>query len=54
MNANSDRSQLKMSCREATTAMIDGLSIESSKKNIFLGITIDYELKSDEHSNYLC
>ena len=29
-----------MSCAEATTAMIDGLPIDSSKKEVILGITI--------------
>ena len=31
MKANSDKSHLIMSCAEATTAVIDGLPIDSSK-----------------------
>ena len=31
MKASSDKSHLIMSCAEATTAVIDGLSIDSSK-----------------------
>ena len=54
MKANSDKSHLIMSCTEATTAMIDGLPIDSSKTEVFLGIKIDHELKSDGHVNYLC
>ena len=34
--------------------MIDGLSIDSSKTEVLLGITIDHELKFDDHVNYLC
>ena len=52
--ANSDRSHLIMSCAEATTAMIDGLPIDSSKTEVLLGITIDHELKFDDHVNRLC
>ena len=53
MKANSDKSNLKMSCAEATTAMIDGLPIDSSK-TVLLGITIDHELKFENHVNNLC
>ena len=53
MKANSDKSNFIMSC-EATTAMIDGLPIDSSKTVVLLGITIDHELKFDKHVNYLC
>ena len=42
-----------MSCAEATTAMIDGLPIDSSK-TVLLGITIDHELQFDDHVNHLC
>ena len=45
MKANSDKSHLIMSCTEAPTAMIDGLSINSSKTEVLLEITIDHELK---------
>ena len=43
-----------MSCTEATTATTDGLSIDSSKTEVLLGITIDHDLKFDGHVNYLC
>ena len=39
MKANSDKSHLIMSCAEATTAVIDGLPIDSSKTEVLLGIT---------------
>ena len=48
-----DNSHLIMSCAEATTAMIDGLPIDSNKQ-VLLGITIDHELKFDNHVNNLC
>ena len=54
MKANGDKSHLIISCIEATTAVIDGLPIDSSKTEILQGITIDHELKFDEHVNYLC
>ena len=54
MKANSDKSHLIMSCTEATTAVIDDLPIDSSKTKVLLGITIDHELKFDDHVNYLC
>ena len=54
MKANSDKSHLIMSCAEATTAVIDGLPIDCSKTEVLLGITIDYELKFDDHVNLLC
>ena len=34
--------------------MIDGLPISSSKTEVLLGITIDHELKFDDHVNHLC
>ena len=34
--------------------MIDGLPISSSKAEVLLGITIDHELKFDDHVNRLC
>ena len=43
-----------MSYAEATTGMIDGLSIVLSKTDVFLGITIDHKLKFDDRANYLC
>ena len=54
MKTNSDKSNLIISCTEATTAMIDGFPIDSSKAEVLLGITIDHELKFDDHVNYLC
>ena len=53
VKANSDKSHFIMSCTEATAAMIDNLHIDSSKSEVLLGITIDYELKFDDHVNYL-
>ena len=43
-----------MSCTETTIAVIHGLLIHSSKTEVLLGITIDHELKFDDHVNYLC
>ena len=54
MKANIDKTHLIMSCAEATTAMIDGLPIDSSKTEVLLGIAIDHELKFDDHVNRLC
>ena len=54
MKANSDKSHLIMSCAEEVTAEIDGSPIDSSKTEVLLGITIDHELKFDDHVNYLC
>ena len=53
MKANSDKIHLIMNCKEPTTTMIDGLSIDSNKSEVLLGINIDQELKFDEHINYL-
>ena len=53
MKANSDKSHHIMSCIEASTAVIDGLPIDSSKTEVFLGKTIDHELKFDDYVNYL-
>ena len=52
MKTNSGKSHFIMSCTEAATAMTDGLPIDSSKIEILLGITIDHELRSDDHVNY--
>ena len=54
IKANSDKSHLTISCAEATTSVIDGLPIDSSKTEVLLRITIDYELKFDDHANCLC
>ena len=43
-----------MSCAEATTAMTDGFSSDSSKIEVLLGIAIDHEFKFDENINYVC
>ena len=53
MKENSDKSHLIISCAEATIAVIDGLPIDSSKTEVLLGITIDHELKFDNHVNNL-
>ena len=53
-NIISDKSHLIMSCTEATNEMIYGLSIDSSKTEVLLGITIYHELKFDDHVNRLC
>ena len=54
MKANSDKSHILLSCSEPSTALIDGSSTKSSTKEILLGITIDRDLKFDEHVNNLC
>ena len=53
VKANSGKSYVVMSWKEATTAMIDGLSIESSN-DVCQGISIDHELKFDGHAKYIC
>ena len=54
MKTNSDKSNLIMSFTEATNAIIDGYPIDSNKTEVLLGITINHELKFDDHVNYLC
>ena len=54
IKANSDKSQILLSCSEPSTTLIDDSSIESNTKEILLGITIDSDLKFDEHINNLC
>ena len=54
MKANSDKSHLLMSCSGVSNPLIDGFSIDSSIKEVLLGITIDKELKFDDHVNNLC
>ena len=51
MKSNSDKCHILLSCSEPSTALIDGSSTESSTQNILLGITIDRDLKFDEHVN---
>ena len=54
MKASSHKSHLITSCAEVTTGMIDGLPIDSNKTKVFLGITVDHELRLDDHVNHLC
>ena len=54
MTANNDKSHLLMSCKEPSRARIEGSCIKSSQKQLLLGVTIDNELKFDDHINYLC
>ena len=53
MKANSDKSNLIMSCGEAITAMTNGVPIDFSKTEVLLGKTTDHELKFDNHVNNL-
>ena len=43
-----------MSCNEPSTLVIDGSSIETNTKKVLLGITINKDLKFDDHINSLC
>ena len=54
MKAKSDKSHLLLSCNEPSTLVIDGSSIETNTKEVLLGITIDKDLKFDDHVNSLC
>ena len=54
MKENSDKSYLIMSSTEAITAMVDGLLIDSNKTEVLQEMTIDHELKFDDHVNYIC
>ena len=54
MKANSDKSHLLLNCSKPSTALIDGFSIGSNAKAILLGITIDKDLKCNDHVNDLC
>ena len=53
MKANSDKSHILLSCSEPSAALINGSSIESKTKEVFLKIAIDRDLKFDEHVNNL-
>ena len=53
MKANSDKSNLLLSCNEPSTLVIDGSSIETNTK-VLPRITIDKDLKFDDHVNSLC
>ena len=54
MKANNDKSHLLIACKEPYSAIIEGSCIKSSQKELLLGVTIDNELKFDDHINYLC
>ena len=54
MKANSDKSHLLLSCNEPSKVVIDGSSIETDAKEVLLGITIDKDLKFDDHVNSFC
>ena len=54
MKDSSDRSHLLLSFNEPSTLVIDGSSIETNTKEVLLGITIDKDLKFDDHVNSLC
>ena len=53
MKANSGKSHLLMNGTETTHANIDGSMIKSSQKEILLGITLDSELKFEDHVNFI-
>ena len=54
MKSSSEKRHLIITRAEATTLMIDGLPIVSSKTEVLLGIKINQEFKFDDHDNYLC
>ena len=54
MKATSDKSHILSSCSEPSAALINASSIESNAKDILLGITINRDLKFDEHVNNFC
>ena len=54
MKASNDKSHILASCNEPSLALVDGSSMESNTKEILLQITIDRDLKFDEHVNNLC
>ena len=54
MKTNSRKSHLLMSGTETTYANIDDSMIKSSQKEILLGITLDSELKFEDHLNFNC
>ena len=53
MKANSNKSHLLSSCNQPSTLM-NGSSIETNTKEVLLGITIDKDLKFNDHVNSLC
>ena len=54
MKANSDKRHFLLSCNELSKLLADGSSIETNTKEVLLGITIDKDLKFDDHVNSLC
>ena len=54
MKATSGKIHLLLSCSESSTLMIVDSSIETNTKEVLLGITIDKDLKFDDHVNSLC
>ena len=54
MKANSDKSHCLLTCNEPSTLLVDGSPIQTSTKEVLLGITIDKDLKFDDHVNSLC
>ena len=54
MKGDSDKRHIASSCSDPSTALIDDTAIESNTKEILRGITIDRNLKFDEHVNNLC
>ena len=54
MKEKSDKSHLMMSCSGATTALMDDLPIDFGKADVLLRITINHEMKLDNHVNNLC
>ena len=53
MKANNNKSHLLLSCNEASTLVIDDSSIKTNTKEVLFGITIDKDLKFDDHVNSL-
>ena len=51
---NSDKSHILSSCSGPSRTLTDGSFIESNIEEILLGITIDRDLKFDEHVNNIC
>ena len=54
MKANNGKSHLLALCREPSTMSIDGWFIESNIREVLLGLTIDRNLRFDDHVNNLC
>ena len=49
MKVNSDKSHLLLGCNEPSKLLTDGSSTEANTKEVLLGITIDKDLKFDDH-----